>query len=381
MSIDDRQHVDEDNPPEYVYQPLIAEDAVRVLVLEPANTMDAPLRCSIDQYIRSQELYSEEYDEEIHFSAVSYTWGTASASLRLAIANSDEVPHVSYMWISATVDSFLRHLRKPEEAVRLWIDALCLNQKDTTEKAKQIHFMSDIYKAARRVHIWLGDQRIETARKAFSVIRRLDLTHELCTDSDDFASLVALFRRSWFSRRWIIQEAALAHDALVHCGTASILLSRILMALRKLKRAMKNSAFVKLGYGAHMLLASVATYQMSAPDLSILQLLWDLDESECFDKRDRLAAVYGMASNHLKPRQLHYDGDFVQLYSKAAADIVNQNSEFGTEILLHVLEFGPLSDLSECGQVDLPSWVPNCRSFFRLFARMTDNSLYLPTRL
>ncbi|KAF2106705.1 heterokaryon incompatibility, partial [Lophiotrema nucula] len=38
----------------------------------------------------------------------------------------------------------------------LWIDAMCINQHDNTEKGTQVQMMRDIYMKASRVVVWLG---------------------------------------------------------------------------------------------------------------------------------------------------------------------------------------------------------------------------------
>lgn len=38
----------------------------------------------------------------------------------------------------------------------IWIDAICIDQTDENEKAMQIPLMSEIYKRAYQVNVWLG---------------------------------------------------------------------------------------------------------------------------------------------------------------------------------------------------------------------------------
>jgi hypothetical protein len=38
----------------------------------------------------------------------------------------------------------------------LWVDALCINQEDTTERNHQVMQMGAIYEKAKRVVVWLG---------------------------------------------------------------------------------------------------------------------------------------------------------------------------------------------------------------------------------
>lgn len=53
----------------------------------------------------------------------------------------------------------------------LWIDALCINQKDNHEKSQQVRMMYQLYKQASRVVIWLGAEDAHIPA-AFSLIGR-----------------------------------------------------------------------------------------------------------------------------------------------------------------------------------------------------------------
>lgn len=124
---------------EYRYEPLIAEDAVRVLVVEPADQFDSPLCCSITQHRRELQSGCANGCE---YSAVSYTWGSSELSHQLLVRADAE--SWSRLRITANVDSLLRHFRVPHKARMLWIDAICLNQKDDDEKTQQIPLMGQI---------------------------------------------------------------------------------------------------------------------------------------------------------------------------------------------------------------------------------------------
>lgn len=58
--------------------------------------------------------------------------------------------------ITRNLETALRALRKPKEARRLWIDAICINQMDKSEKTHQVRQMNKIYALAKRVIVWLG---------------------------------------------------------------------------------------------------------------------------------------------------------------------------------------------------------------------------------
>jgi hypothetical protein len=54
---------------------------------------------------------------------------------------------------------------------RLWVDSICINQKDNDEKATQVPMMADIYRKSRQVLIWLGEGTVESDA-CFQIIRK-----------------------------------------------------------------------------------------------------------------------------------------------------------------------------------------------------------------
>jgi len=151
--------------------------------------------------------------------------------------------------VTPNLEAALRNIRCSTSAVmeqqlRLWIDAMCINQKDSNERDKQVRRMKWVYQQANRVLIWLGNynepcdesfrfdmgrwniDRVEEnseakARSAIilamflnqvSLPRKNDsevsIRLEYFTYSQDlqvWAQLSRLFHRSWFERLWIIQ--------------------------------------------------------------------------------------------------------------------------------------------------------------------------------
>jgi hypothetical protein len=42
----------------------------------------------------------------------------------------------------------------------VWVDAICINQKDDQEKSRQAGMMHNIHQKAQRVVIWLGEEHV-----------------------------------------------------------------------------------------------------------------------------------------------------------------------------------------------------------------------------
>lgn len=83
--------------------------------------------------------------------------------------------------------------------------------------------MGEIYGRARNVCIWLGEAlyRSDEAMGFVYKVSHLGKLDKLVKDHTavrKWQALAALMKRSWFSRRWVIQEVAFARTATVYCG-------------------------------------------------------------------------------------------------------------------------------------------------------------------
>lgn len=186
---------------------------IRLLRLLPNNNTTSPLDC---------ELFDANINDEdrVPYEALSYTWGDAGQTVDI---------RVSGCVFPATVnlEAALRALRKADQPRVLWIDAICINQKDLEEQGEQVRVMWDIYQAADCVVVWLGpaDGDTSIAMENFAAKeaqKRLPTRNEWKTEppagheghwcgchAGDWASypprigIQKLAERRWFSRVWV----------------------------------------------------------------------------------------------------------------------------------------------------------------------------------
>ncbi|KAI7774250.1 hypothetical protein LA080_009050 [Diaporthe eres] len=121
----------------------------------------------------------------------------------------------------------LKYLRHPHAERILWIDALCINQANHEERNHQVQMMARIYSGAKQACIWLGEDTDDstTAIRFINEIMKLenfDAISEKKENSFKWQSLLLLMQRPWFSRRWVVQEIALARSATIYCGNDKI---------------------------------------------------------------------------------------------------------------------------------------------------------------
>lgn len=197
------------------------------------------------------------------FEALSYTWGDPSNSGSLTItrgAPSAESSPATAVKINLNLADALRHLRLPSRPRTLWIDSICINQDDLSERAEQVQLMGEIYACARRVVVWLGSTSHNT-HLAISAIRSLaahvelssifdtvemgdwrlkeDVNPELSNletclplSVDEWQAIADLVARPWFGRLWIRQEITLANDeAIVVIGQEHVTWKQLLGAV------------------------------------------------------------------------------------------------------------------------------------------------------
>ncbi|KAI1122513.1 heterokaryon incompatibility protein-domain-containing protein [Nemania abortiva] len=233
----------------YKYSPISPKE-VRLLYLSPA------LRYEDDIFVEiapTPDQNTDPIEDRQHYEALSYHWGpgpayrpvyicgkrsntkfAASDMFRLRLLVPD-FKKGQRLYVRSNLDKALRSLRKKNETVVLWVDAICINQHDEKlEKPSQIAKMRHIYNKAENVCIWLGDGKDDSGedrRKDFYAAMKhslaiLDfsrfesLLHE--EYAKDWSNLLDLMQSSWFSRRWVIQELALAREATVHFGIVSV---------------------------------------------------------------------------------------------------------------------------------------------------------------
>lgn len=176
----------------------------------------------------------EEYPRDAcpEYTALSYVWGEASGPRGHVIVNDARVE------VGKTVETVLRHLTA-DQPLWLWIDQLCINQTDDTEKSDQVQQMHRIYAVAKQTVAWLGadDEGMEVLfyavettseairRGSYESLQRVYLSDETGAEetrreiSQAFASFCA---KPYWTRLWVIQEFAVARHVIIRCGDHTV---------------------------------------------------------------------------------------------------------------------------------------------------------------
>jgi hypothetical protein len=128
----------ESSPVPSIHKKLESLDTIRILRLYPAQSHSDPLEFDLEHRARS-ELLIDCSESTMHYNAVSYVWGTPVFSHLIRSRQ-----QTAYLKITPSVDSFLRQFRKKTSPLLLWVDAICLDQKNDDEKSEQVPLMGEI---------------------------------------------------------------------------------------------------------------------------------------------------------------------------------------------------------------------------------------------
>ncbi|KAJ4301129.1 hypothetical protein N0V90_003219 [Kalmusia sp. IMI 367209] len=127
--------------PTYIAYPLdVSRRDIRLVYVERGDWHDE-IKCRLDVV---------SLDSKPDFEALSYAWGDASQTRHICLGR-------KRVEVGINLQSALRRLRRTNEDRALWVDAICINQRDVQERNEQVLLMKDIYRTCRNVLIWLGE--------------------------------------------------------------------------------------------------------------------------------------------------------------------------------------------------------------------------------
>lgn len=144
----------------YPYRPLQPDKSkIRLLCVSPQPfSITEPLQCTIS-HVSLDDQPAPEYE------TISYCWGDPSPRTAMVI---DGV----HVLVPVNTELALRRMALPNERRMLWIDALCINQKDLMERTQQVRLMARIYSTGTQNLVYLGEED-EWDDRAFDTLEEL----------------------------------------------------------------------------------------------------------------------------------------------------------------------------------------------------------------
>lgn len=202
------------------------------------------------------------------YKALSYTWGDGSLTHSITING-------ALLKITRSLFDALSHLQPTSYPLRIWIDQICMNQRDSKEKEEQVSHMDRIYRNSEETLVWLGSAA-EGSDGLFDIITRVGsfaethgmlafwsggrrdeflaiankrdpsdaMTkkyHAFCEavaqyfKRENFDAIESLCKRPWFSRAWVVQEFALPPRVTFVCGEKRVRAEILMMGMQILE--------------------------------------------------------------------------------------------------------------------------------------------------
>lgn len=195
------------------YNQLKEMGSIRLLLLQPSLEYSSPIHCSLVQ----ANVFEAKHDIIDQYTALSYVWGDQKTRLDVFIDG-----HT--VSVTETLFLALRDLRDERRVLRLWADAICINQSDLEEKSSQVHLMGSIYHTAQHtiIHLGVGTPELNAALETLR-LRAIGCHYDFASNLKTLKYLdAALLSRPWFTRVWIFQELVLSLDPWIQCGRVRV---------------------------------------------------------------------------------------------------------------------------------------------------------------
>lgn len=216
---------------------LPSPSSIRLLKIHDPSHQEPSIRCTLQAF---------DLSESPRYRALSYTWGSAIRPItsEYELSSPDEPQQIlcndqPFLVTQNLHEALLelRHLGSPDW---LWVDAICINQSNAEEKARQVSMMGQIYMSSIETIAWLGrdESGVDDIDWAigFMVPKMLEhghdfwqsrsLTHPeleavlgtkgLTQKLHSIKTFLAAHR--WFGRAWALQEVALARALRIQIG-------------------------------------------------------------------------------------------------------------------------------------------------------------------
>ncbi|RDW56694.1 hypothetical protein BP6252_14046 [Coleophoma cylindrospora] len=237
----------------------------------------------------------------VNYEALSYVWGDEKDQITIFINGHG-------FSITRNLYAALSRLRQCDRERVLWIDAICINQIDAEERGHQVSLMREIYGSAFQVLAWLGGAGVHGSNgmKELASLLYANPPHQTALyvfDEGFSESFRDILTRPWWSRLWVIQEAAVAKRLTFLCGEYILELPNRPEELSELADALRyarptgTAALSYNGICHEQLSGLILNQRDRALDAKskLQSLVYTYLLRECSDPRDRVFALLGLS--------------------------------------------------------------------------------------
>ena len=390
MTVDDQKGRSVQTKASAAYSPIETPDTIRLLELMPASSgsslqgtlhevnleftwpemdVSTPLTPHRRNNRQTNFAISLAHGKPVCYTALSYVWGSPKLDRTLTINGVDKK-------ITSALYDILTHLRHEDRSVLLWVDQICIDQDNASDKEAQIQLMGKIYSRAWNTVIWLEMESdkggFKTLEGMYEVLRyRRDsrlLPHEIedilyppaGEDRQALISLKKLLRQPWFQRTWVIQEACLSLKPYVMTGKTAMPWSDFSAWCNTIADVMSIDRDPDLGssqqssvgklpldslQSAAQLYDICVGYDKYMPN-QLITMLMKTRYAQVTNPLDKVYGILGLCKSRIKP---DYSKSLLSLYHDVAVEVVQgRTSSDDCYQLLCCIDHEPT--------VGLPSW-------------------------
>ena len=365
----------------YLYEPIKdSRMSIRLLTVLPCLDVATEIKC---------KLHTASLYDSPQYGALSYTWEDAVQGETIWVNG-------SLKYVTNNLALILRRLRQQEmgHSPLLWVDSLCIDYDNQIERSQQVGIMSTIFGRAREVIVALGDATdADELGIDYLVKLATNITNSSQADTEAlilqienenaWITMVGLFERPWWRRRWVIQEVVLAARATLLFGMYTLnfsVLDQVLSSVDMISKVLQETAkhgtayeLLKAHLGWQSALALSATRREFHSGLgpTLPQLLWRFRNHLVTNSKDCIYSLLGLSQwdwtgdvadteelVHSQASQMpreKYELPVVD-YTRSSADICKRYAVYFLEGSKHLDILSYCS--SCCRRHNLPTWVP-----------------------
>ncbi|RTE73550.1 hypothetical protein BHE90_012033 [Fusarium euwallaceae] len=266
--------------PSPIYSRRLKDDEFRLLCLSAANDDTQPIHASLEAY---------RTDDCPEYEAVSYCWGGENGDATLCKPVFlgdywDVLLQTSNCW------SMLRYLRSRVGARIIWVDAMCIQQKDHQERESQVTMMGNIYERCLRAIVYLGEDAVRPPshnNRAYPARRDLNKVSAAAVD------LHQVLKMRYFQRVWVIQELIQAPMVVIPVRGVKLIVGRRMANPKEVAWHESDAPWMR----------HICTGQS---DPALTMMLEQTSNSQSTDPRDKVFGLLGFLpeTKKLRPNYL-----------------------------------------------------------------------------
>jgi len=299
------------------------------------------------------------------YSALSYCWGDPRSTKTISL-NGINVEITAKLYAALQQVQSLGARERIVEPIRLWVDAICINQADAEERGSQVRIMRQIYSRAKRVIAFIGEPRSLSSwnlytpssvayvvKNQFSDVAPLNQDQPVDAWRANGSKILNIFfNEPYWTRVWVIQEIAVAASITMLYGDIEIPWSDVAGLLK----LWKDSHLVPFNTQAYKralhLLELRNRFLLTREPIKLLDALHWSYNTRATDSRDRIYALLGLC----------HDGqtyvpipNYKQPLEAIVADMAKTMMSVNRSLDLICLKGTSVSKKKSVG----PTWLPN----------------------